>query len=134
MGLAYIDAKEVCKRYFRKGRNEAKYFDAVAPLSMALKPGTLTVLMGRSGSGKSTLLNMLAGLLKPTEGCVIVDGVDMYQLNDDELSSFRNERIGVVPQGHTLLHSLSVVDNVKLPLSIGGRFDNAEESALRSKS
>ena len=110
-----ISATGLRKQYFRKGRDQARYFDAVADVDIELRAGELVEVVGRSGSGKSTLLNMLAGLLAPTEGEVLLDGRDLYALSDDELSRLRNERIGVVPQGQTALHNLTVADNVKLP-------------------
>lgn len=82
---------------------------------LALSAGTLTEMTGRSGSGKSTLLNMLAGLLEPTEGHVLLDSADIYAMEDKERSRLRNAAIGVIPQGQTGLHSLTVLENVKLP-------------------
>ena len=73
------------------------------------------MLVGGSGSGKTTLLNMLAGLLTPSDGQVLVDGSDLYAMGDAKLSRFRNEHIGVIPQGQTALHSLSVLENVTYP-------------------
>ena len=115
MGATCLEACGVCKKFFRKGRNSAQYFDAVAPTDMRLEAGELVVLKGRSGSGKSTLLNIMGGLLAPTEGTVALDGQDLYSLDDASLSRLRNERIGVIPQGQTALHSLSVAQNVTLP-------------------
>jgi len=115
MGEMLLSAQGVCKRYFRAGRTSARSFDAVAPCSLTLSRGELVACMGRSGSGKSTLLNMLSGLLAPTEGQVALEGQDLYALSDAELSRLRNARFGVVPQGQTVLHSLTVLENVTLP-------------------
>lgn len=90
-------------------------FTAVEPVDLRLEPSSLTVITGRSGSGKSTLLNMFAGLLAPTRGSILLDGVDLALLDEPRLSRLRNEHIGLVPQGHTALRSLSVVENVLLP-------------------
>ena len=120
-------AQGVTKKFFRKGREEAQWFDAVSEADVSLVPGEFVVLMGRSGGGKSTLLNMLAGLLAPNEGCVQLNGQDLYALSDDELSRLRNEHIGVVPQGQTPLHSLTVVQNVTLPYLMY-RADNGVEA------
>lgn len=130
MSDTILTATGVTKRFFRKGRESAQYFDAVSKLDLALKPGEFIVLMGRSGSGKSTLLNMLAGLLAPTEGTVTLDGQDLYALSDDDRSRLRNERIGVVPQGQTPLHSLSVVQNVMLPYLMYRSDDGIEVQAM----
>ena len=123
-------AQGVTKRFFRKGREEAQWFDAVSGADVLLAPGEFVVLMGRSGGGKSTLLNMLAGLLAPNEGCVQLNGQDLYALSDDELSRLRNEYIGVVPQGQTPLHSLTVVQNVTLPYLMYRADDGVEARAF----
>ena len=123
-------AQGVTKKFFRKGREEAQWFDAVSGADVSLAPGEFVVLMGRSGGGKSTLLNMLAGLLAPNEGCVQLNGQDLYALSDDELSRLRNEHIGVVPQGQTPLYSLTVVQNVTLPYLMYRADDGVEARAL----
>lgn len=109
-----LRAESVTRRYFRlgKGRN---FFIAVAETDLTVPAGGLIEITGRSGSGKSTLLNMLAGLLEPTAGRVLLDGTDLYALPDDERSRLRNRGIGVIPQGQTGLASLTVLENVKLP-------------------
>ena len=85
-----LKAQGLSKQFFRKGRESARYFDAVAPCDLEIASGEVVVLNGRSGSGKSTLLNMLAGLLEPTEGSVELDGQNLYGLNDAALSRLRN--------------------------------------------
>lgn len=127
MAEACLVAQGATKRFFRKGREAAQWFDAVSQVDLELAPGEFTVLMGRSGGGKSTLLNMLAGLLAPTEGRVLLEGRDLYALPDTELSQLRNARIGIVPQGQTPLHSLTVVQNVTLPYLMY-RADNGVEA------
>lgn len=123
-------ARNVCKRYFRAGRESAREFSAVDGVSLALAGGELVELMGRSGSGKSTLLNMMAGLLVPSDGTVELEGRDLYSLDDAGLSRLRNEAIGVVPQGQTALHNLTVIENVKLPYLMYRPDDGMEERAL----
>ena len=125
-----IETRGVCKKFFRKGRESAQYFDAVAPTDLQLAAGEVVVLEGRSGSGKTTLLSMMAGLLEPSEGNVTLDGQDLYALDDASLSRLRNERIGVVPQVQTPLYSLSVVQNVTLPYLMYRDDDGCEERAL----
>jgi len=127
---ARLVATGLTKQFFRKGREQARYFDAVAGVDIALAPGELVVLMGRSGGGKSTLLNMLAGLLEPTEGSVVCEGTSLYTLGDEELSRFRNQHMGVIPQGQTPLHSLTVVQNVMLPYLMYRADDELEARAL----
>ena len=130
MAEACLVAQGATKRFFRKGREAAQWFDAVSQVDLELAPGEFTVLMGRSGGGKSTLLNMLAGLLAPTEGRVLLEGRDLYALPDMELSQLRNARIGIVPQGQTPLHSLTVVQNVTLPYLMYRADDGVEARAL----
>ncbi|QPL06459.1 MULTISPECIES: ABC transporter ATP-binding protein [Actinomyces] len=114
-----IRARALTKDYPRSSRSGA-VLTAVAPTDLDLDPGSLTVVTGRSGSGKSTLLMMLAGLLTPTAGTVEVGGQDLYALAEGERSRLRNESIGLVPQGHAALRSLTVLENVLLPAVIHG--------------
>ena len=109
-----IEATGLTKE-FARARGGKRLFTAVHPLDICLEERQLTVVSGHSGSGKSTLANMLAGILTPTAGNVRLDGTDLYSLRDEELSRLRNERIGLVPQGHTALRALTVLDNVLLP-------------------
>ena len=130
MGDTRLEACGACKKFFRKGRESARFFDAVAPTDLQLAAGEVVVLGGRSGSGKSTLLNMMAGLLVPSEGKVTFDGQDLYELDDAALSRLRNEHIGVIPQGQTALYSLSVVQNLTLPYLMYRDDDGCEDRAL----
>lgn len=130
MGNVLVKAEGLRRQFFRKGRESARYFDAVANVSLELRAGELVALRGRSGSGKSTLLNMLSGLLEPNEGHVELDGIDLYSLSDAELSRVRNGKIGVVPQGQTMLHALSAIENVKLPYLMYRADDGAEARAM----
>lgn len=109
-----IEATGLTKE-FARARGGKRLFTAVYPLDIGLEERQLTLVSGHSGSGKSTLANMLAGILTPTAGHVRLDGTDLYSLRDEELSRLRNERIGLIPQGHTALRALTVLDNVLLP-------------------
>lgn len=123
-----LRAEECEKRYLRSagGRN---WFYAVQPANFTLREGLLTVLMGRSGSGKTTLLQMLAGLLPPSGGKVLADGRNLYGMNDRELSRFRNGHIAVIPQGHSAVASLTVLQNILLPRTLyGGEAPDEEEA------
>jgi putative ABC transport system ATP-binding protein len=93
---------------------------ALDGVSLSVKPGSFTAVMGPSGSGKSTLLQLAAGLDQPTEGQVFVDGTE---LSGDEttLTKLRRERVGFVFQQFNLLPALSVLQNVLLPLRLAGR-------------
>lgn len=123
-----IEATGLTKE-FARARGGKRLFTAVHPLDIGLEKRQLTVVSGHSGSGKSTLANMLAGILTPTAGHVRLDGTDMYSLRDEELSRLRNERIGLVPQGHTALRALTVLDNVLLPSILYSRDEAPAERA-----
>ena len=124
-----LRSDNISKRYFRKS-GDANYFEAVKPVSIELLPGTVTVLTGRSGSGKTTLLHMLAGLLTPDSGKVWLDGTDLYSLKDEELSRFRNDHIGVIPQGRSAVDTLTVLENILLPGRLYRKPDRTEEAIL----
>jgi len=114
-----LKAENLSMRYMRR-TGQANHFYAVRNASLELRPGTVTVLMGRSGSGKTTLLHMLSGLLTPTEGRVLLGDTDLYALGDAPLSRLRNEKIAVVPQGRSAIDSLTVLENVLLPGTMAG--------------
>ena len=123
-----IEATGLTKE-FARARGGKRLFPAVHPLDIGLEERQLTVVSGHSGSGKSTLANMLAGILTPTAGHVRLDGTDLYSLRDEELSRLRNERIGLVPQGHTALRTLTVLNNVLLPSILYNRGEAPDERA-----
>ena len=114
-----ITAEKITRQYFRKSRG-SNVFQALKETDLTLEPGRLVEITGRSGSGKSTMLNILAGLLAPTSGKVLYDGTDIYAMGDAERSRFRNQNIGIIPQGQTGLHSLTVLENVLLPCTMYG--------------
>lgn len=87
------------------------------------------MIVGSSGSGKTTLLNMIGLLDRPTSGTVLIDGVDTSTLNDDQLASFRNSKLGFIFQFSNLLNDLTVLENVVLPRKILGSVKGAEEEA-----
>ena len=92
----------------------------VANTSLDIKEGEIFCVMGLSGSGKSTLVRHFNRLLEPTAGEIIIDGIDVMQLNMQQLQKFRNERIGMVFQNFALMPHRSVLDNVAMPLEIRG--------------
>jgi putative ABC transport system ATP-binding protein len=124
MGL--LELKELTKEYNRGGRA----FNAVNHVSLAVEPGDFISIIGRSGSGKSTLLNMSAGLLRPTTGTVLFEGNDIHRLSDKEISFLRNEKIGYVPQGQSLLSNFTVFDNVCIPWFLFKREGDVEGRAF----
>ena len=122
-----LKAEGVSRRYMRK-TGEANYFDAVREISLTLEGGRIIGLTGRSGSGKTTLLHMMAGLLRPTEGRVLLDGADLYAMEDRALSRLRSRCFGVIPQGRSAVDSLTVLENILLPGALSGR-GNASDAA-----
>ncbi|MDH2415967.1 ABC transporter ATP-binding protein [Nocardioides sp. CER19] len=94
---------------------------ALRGVSLDLRRGSLTAVMGQSGSGKSTLLNIAAGLDVPTRGRVVVGGHDIAGLSPDRLTRFRRDHVGFVFQAYNLIGHLDVATNIDLPLVLGGR-------------
>ncbi len=104
---------------------------ALQGVSLALHPGEAVAVTGPSGSGKSTLLHCLAGLLRPDQGVVTVDGVDLRTLGDRERSRLRLERMGFVPQFGDFVPELTLRENVELPLRLLGRGRRAARARAR---
>lgn len=124
-----ITAKGVAKSYLRKGSK--RRIDALLSTDISIKSGELTVITGRSGSGKTTLLSIISGLLQPDEGCVLYDEEDIYALGDEKLSKLRSRRTGYIPQGQSILASLTVLENILLPASLEGDLSGAKENAAK---
>jgi ABC-type antimicrobial peptide transport system, ATPase component len=99
-------------------------------VDLSLQQGERLAIMGTSGSGKSTLLHLLGGLDQPTSGTVMMGGKDLSTLNEKERSSLRNKQLGFVYQFHHLLGEFSALENVAMPLLIGG--ESAEEAREKS--
>ncbi len=117
-------------RVFFRNRRNTNFFEAVAPTDFELAEGSLTAVVGKSGSGKTTFINMLSGLLRPTEGRVLLDGKDLYAMKDADRCILRNRCYGIVPQGQTGLQSLTVLENVLLPVQLYNPRENKTEAAL----
>ena len=103
------------------GEAETKVM-ALDNVSFSVKKGEFVLVVGRSGSGKSTLLNMIGLLDRPTKGKVLVDSFDTSNLTDNEISTFRNKKLGFIFQFANLLADLTVLENVLLPSQI--QFDS----------
>src|SRR4026209_353034 len=125
-----IDAKNLTKTY-QMGEVEVQ---ALQGATLQVQRGELLAIMGPSGSGKSTLMNILGCLDQPSAGEYILDGEDVGSLNDDQLASIRNRKVGFVFQQYMLLQRTSALKNVEMPLLYGdgrGRSERAR-AALES--
>jgi putative ABC transport system ATP-binding protein len=112
-----VAARDVTRRY---GEGETA-IHALDGVSLAVSAGELTAIMGPSGSGKSTLMHILAGLDRPTAGQVWIDGTNITQVGDTQLTKLRRRHIGFIFQFFNLLPMLTAEENVVLPLELAGR-------------
>lgn len=103
------------KKYFKDGPKEVK---ALVGIDLSIEKGKFTAIVGASGSGKTTLLNTIAGLYEPTEGTVIVDGLDLSKMTEEQLTVFRRRKIGFVFQGYNLIPELTIRENILFPLAL----------------
>ncbi|WP_136607825.1 ABC transporter ATP-binding protein [Paenibacillus dokdonensis] len=95
-------------------------YEALSNLDLSINQGEFVGIMGPSGSGKTTLLNMISTIDKPTSGEIRIDGEDPYQLSQDKLALFRRRELGFVFQSFNLLNTLTVKENIVLPLTLDG--------------
>lgn len=123
-----IELRQVTKVY-RKGRVEVKALNGV---DLAIKDGELAVIVGVSGSGKTTLLNLIGGLDVPTSGSVFVNGADISKMDSRQLTLYRRQKVGFVFQFFYLIPTLTVLENVMLPLvPLSMSAKEKQEKALR---
>ena len=113
-----IEIEKISKSY---SRGESGVVSALKDASFAIEPGEFVVVRGASGSGKSTLLNILGCLDQPTSGHYRLDGEDVSDLNDKQLSRVRNAKIGFIFQSFNLLPRTTAIENVELPMVYGDR-------------
>lgn len=116
-GEAHISIRAVSKDYAARDRR-TRVLDAA---SAEIRRGEFVVLLGRSGSGKSTLLNLIGGLDRPSAGSVLVDGHDLFAMSERERSLWRRQTVGVVFQTYNLIPTLTVAENLRLPLELLGQ-------------
>jgi len=103
----------------------------IAGLDLEIEDGDFVAILGPSGSGKTTLLNMVAGLLTPTEGQVVVDHVSLYEVDQRQRVAFRRDNFGFVFQAFNLFAYFTVLQNVELPLYLAGRGGRGQEECAR---
>ena len=113
-------------KIYGDGDNTVKALDDV---SFSIEQGEVVLIVGGSGSGKSTLLNMIGLLDRPTSGDIFIDEINTTTLNDDQISSFRNKKLGFIFQFSNLLTDLSVLENILLPRQIAGNNFSSEKEA-----
>ena len=122
----FLEIKHLSKEYRRNGKS----FYALNNVNFTISNGQFISIVGCSGSGKSTLLSIIAGLLSPSGGDVIIDGQSVCGLSDSEISGIRSTKIGYIPQGQSLLPNLTVLDNVCLPHSFTKQNDSVKDRAI----
>ncbi len=114
-------SKIIIKNLYKKYQNGNEDLSILTDLSLIVEPNTKVILTGNSGSGKSTLLNLISGMDKLTTGTIIVDNHLVHQLDDDSLSTFRSENIGLIFQFHYLLKDFTAIENVMMPAYMTGK-------------
>lgn len=114
--MSLIEIKNLIKTYITGDTS----FRALDDVSLSIENGEFVAIMGASGSGKSTFMNMLGCLDKPTSGSYFLDGIDVMQLNSDELAHIRNLKLGFVFQGFNLISRTTALENVEMPMIYKG--------------
>lgn len=105
------------KKYYGSGNSQVRALDGV---ELTIEQGKFTAVIGPSGSGKTTLLNMMGGLDVPTRGEIIVDGVALSSLREEQLAVFRRKKVGFIFQNYNLVPTLTVEENILFPLDLDG--------------
>ena len=115
--MKILEVKKLCKNY-GKGDTLVKALDNV---SFEVNEGEFVAIVGASGSGKSTLLHILGAVDRPTSGSVIVNGIDVFKQNDNDLAIFRRRKVGLIYQFYNLIPILNVKENITLPCDLDGK-------------
>ena len=120
--MEILKVKNLCKTY-GKGNTLVKALDNI---SFSVEKGEFVAIVGASGSGKSTLLHLLGGVDRPTSGEIIIDGENVYKLNENNLAIFRRRQVGLIYQFYNLIPILNVEENITLPILLDGRTPDKE--------
>lgn len=120
--MAFLEVENLCKVYGPK-ENQVTALDHI---SLTLEKGEFTAIIGSSGSGKSTLLHAIAGVDPPSSGRILLNGQDVYAANNEALAIFRRRQVGLIYQFHNLIPTLTVVENITLPILMDKRPVNAK--------
>ena len=121
-GQPIVEVRGLSK-FYAEGEQTRAVLDGV---DLEIEEGEFFVLLGKSGSGKSTLLNLMSGIDTADEGAVIIAGTDITKLDERQLTLFRRERIGIVFQFFNLIPTLTVLENITLPLELSGKSDGGK--------
>ncbi len=121
-----IKVENLTKKFTRNGRD----FDAVRNVSLEVKKGEFAAIIGHSGSGKTTLFNMIAGLIAPLSGKIYIDGSEITAMAENEKAVFRNQNMGYVLQGQSLLNNFTILDNICMPAYLSSNSKEFRERAL----
>lgn len=120
--MPIVSLRKVTKNYVSDGQQVR----ALQEVCLDVERGEFVALMGRSGCGKSTLLHVAGAMDFPTSGRVLLEGVETTSLNDDALTALRREKVGFIFQSFQLLDTLTVLENVELPLQLAGKANSRE--------
>lgn len=110
-----IEVRDLTKSY----RINKDVLKAVDHVSFDIEKGDMLSIVGHSGSGKTTLLSLLGGLTRPDSGSVVIEGLNIWSITDDELSVYRNKKISFIYQFSSLIPTLTAIDNIMLPAAFG---------------
>lgn len=119
-----IEMHHIIKRFFEGQENELQILNGI---DLSVEDGEFLSIVGESGSGKSTLMNLIGLLDRPTEGTYFLDGIDVNQATDADLSALRNKKIGFVFQTYNLIPRMNALKNVEVPLMYGGMSRKARQ-------
>jgi lipoprotein-releasing system ATP-binding protein len=115
--VAFVEIRDLVKSYTAAGGR----LEVLRGLNLSIARGEMLAIVGASGVGKSTLLHVIGGLDQLDAGAIVVDGAEIHRMNDDARVRFRNQHVGFVFQFHHLLPEFTALENVEIPLFIGGR-------------